>query len=178
MNSNKSVLLVALMTALICVIAPISIFTPFSVVPISLSIFIIVLTVYILGLCKSLISIVLYILIGFCGLPVFSGFTGGAAKLLGPTGGYIIGYIFLVIISGYTFEKFSNIKLKFFGSLFGLIVLYVFGSLWLSYSAGFTFIRSLLIGVMPFIIFDILKILLAIYIGDKYKKVLKINNLL
>ena len=170
--------LVSVMTSLICVIAPISIITPFSIVPVSLSTFIIVLSAYILGLVQSLISIILYILIGCCGLPVFSNWTGGVKIILGPTGGYIVGYIFLIIISGFSFENFESFYLKIIGSFIAMLVLYCFGTAWLSFTLKITFVEGLAIGVFPFIIFDILKIFLSIYVGEKCKRVLKANGLL
>ena len=88
------------MTAIICVIAPFAITIPISPVPISLATFVIYLTIIILGWRDGVISVVLYVFLGFAGAPVFTGFTGGAGKVLGPTGGYIIGYIFLAFIEG------------------------------------------------------------------------------
>ena len=85
---------IALMTAVICVISPFAIAIPVSPVPISLATFAIYLTVIILGWEDGTISVLVYVLLGFAGAPVFTGFTGGAGKVLGPTGGYIIGYIF------------------------------------------------------------------------------------
>ena len=63
---------------------------------------------YILGTKLSVASYVLYLLLGTVGLPVFSGFSGGVGKLLGPTGGYLIGFIFLAAIVGFFVEKFPT----------------------------------------------------------------------
>ena len=63
------------------------------------------------------VSVIIYILLGLAGVPVFSGFTGGAAKLVGPTGGYIIGFIFIAVIGGVFVDKFKG---KFFFSLLGM----------------------------------------------------------
>ena len=81
----------ALMTAVTCILAPLSI--PIGPVPISLTNFAIYLSLYLLDWKKGTISYILYLLLGLVGLPVFSGFTGGIGKLAGPTGGYIIGFI-------------------------------------------------------------------------------------
>lgn len=91
---------IALMTAIICVISPFAIAIPVSPVPISLATLAVYLTVMILGWKDGTISVLLYVLIGLAGAPVFTGFSGGAGKVLGPTGGYIIGYIFLAFIEG------------------------------------------------------------------------------
>ena len=88
----------ALMTAVTCILAPLSI--PIGPVPISLTNFAIYLSLYLLDWKKGTISYILYLLLGLVGLPVFSGFTGGIGKLAGPTGGYIIGFIPMAIIAG------------------------------------------------------------------------------
>ena len=93
----------ALMTAVTCIVAPLSI--PIGPVPISLTNFAIYLSLYILGWKKGTVSYLLYLLLGLVGLPVFSGFSGGIAKLAGPTGGYIIGFIPMAIIAGIIIEK-------------------------------------------------------------------------
>ena len=96
----------ALMTAVTCILAPLSI--PIGPVPISLTNFAIYLSLYLLDWKKGTISYILYLLLGLVGLPVFSGFTGGIGKLAGPTGGYIIGFIPMAIIAGIVIDKFSQ----------------------------------------------------------------------
>ena len=86
---------VALMAALISVLGPIAVPLPFTPVPISLGILAVYISSYLLGAKTGTLSVIIYILVGLVGLPVFSGYTGGAAKLAGPTGGYIIGFIFV-----------------------------------------------------------------------------------
>ena len=88
----------AVMTAVTCVLAPLSI--PIGPVPISLTNLTIYFTLYILGWKLSTVSYLVYVLLGMFGAPVFSGFTGGMGKLLGPTGGYIIGFVPMAIIGG------------------------------------------------------------------------------
>ena len=70
-------------------------------------------------------SYLIYLLIGIAGLPVFSGFSSGFAKLLGPTGGYLIGFIPMAIICGFAFEKFSNRGMQIVGLAIGTIVAYI-----------------------------------------------------
>ena len=96
----------ALMTAVTCILAPLSI--PIGPVPISLTNFAIYLSLYLLDWKKGTISYILYLLLGLVGLPVFSGFTGGIGKLAGPTGGYIIGFIPMAIIAGIVIDKFQS----------------------------------------------------------------------
>lgn len=80
---------IALMAAIISVLGPLSVPLPFTPVPVSFTIMAVYLTSYLLGSKTGTLSVIIYILVGLAGLPVFSGFTGGAAKLVGPTGGYI-----------------------------------------------------------------------------------------
>ena len=108
---------VALSTAIICILGPLSFSIPISPVPISLGILGIFFAVYVNGWLWGTVSCVLYLLLGFVGVPVFTGFTGGITKLLGPTGGYMIGYIFLSLIAGFFISKFENkIPLHILGS--------------------------------------------------------------
>ena len=90
-TKTYEITMTALMAAVTCILAPLSI--PIGPVPISFTNLAIYLSLYLLGWKKGTISYLIYLLLGLVGLPVFSGFTGGPAKLAGPTGGYIIGFI-------------------------------------------------------------------------------------
>ena len=87
--------LIALMAALTCILGPMSIALPFTPVPISFTNLVIYFSIMVIGMKRGTISYLVYLLIGAVGLPVFSGFSGGLAKLAGPTGGYLVGFIFL-----------------------------------------------------------------------------------
>ena len=95
---TKQMVLIALMTAVTCVLGPLSIPLPFSPVPISLTNFAIFLAIFVLGMKSGTISFIIYLLLGAIGVPVFSSFRGGLQVLAGPTGGYLIGFIFLALI--------------------------------------------------------------------------------
>ena len=88
----REMALIALMAAVTCILGPLSV--PIGVVPISLTNFAIYLAIYVLGCRRGTISYIVYLLLGLVGLPVFSGFSSGVGKLFGPTGGYLIGFIF------------------------------------------------------------------------------------
>ena len=105
-SRTRQITLIGLMTAITCILAPLSI--PIGPVPISLTNFAIYLSLYLLDWKKGTISYILYLLLGLVGLPVFSGFTGGIGKLAGPTGGYIIGFIPMAIIAGIVIDKLSQ----------------------------------------------------------------------
>lgn len=162
--------LTALMTAVTCILGPMSLVIPVSPVPISFTNLVIYLTVMILGTKLGTISYLIYLLLGLVGLPVFSGFSGGVGKLLGPTGGYLIGFIFMALICGFFDDKFPGKEMKdrglrIFGMILGTLVDYLFGTLWLAYSAGMGFYAALGAGVLPFIPGDLVKILITAAIG-------------
>ena len=169
-SKTKSMVIIALMAAVICVLGPLSISIPVSPVPISLANLAILFTVYVLGMKRGTISCLLYLLLGLVGLPVFSGFSGGAGKLLGPTGGYLIGYIFLALICGYFIDHFQNRAIHFIGMVLGTLVLYLFGTAWLAYLASMTFGQALAAGVIPFSPGDLAKIVIAMIAGPAVRK--------
>ena len=163
--------LTAVMAAVICVLSPISLAIPVSPVPISLASMAIYLAVTVLGAKLGTLSCLIYLLLGLVGLPVFAGYTGGADKLFGPTGGYLIGYLFLALIAGafvgrFTENKWKNIAFAALGMVLGTVVLYILGTAWLAYSAGMDFQAALWAGVIPFIPGDLVKMVIAVLLGS------------
>lgn len=163
--STLTMAVVALMTAVVCVLAPFSI--PVGVIPVSLATFGLYLAVWILGGKKATIVCLMYLLIGFVGLPVFSGFTGGPAKLFGPTGGYLIGYLLLTMIAGFFVDKFPG-KMKYclLGYVLGSMACYGTGTLWLAVHLKIGFEAAFVMGVLPFLPGDVIKISLALWLGQ------------
>ena len=144
---------------------------PISPVPISLTNLVIFFMAYILGMKLSVASYVLYLLLGTVGLPVFSGFTGGVGKLLGPTGGYLIGFIFLAAIAGFFVEKFpAKIYMHVVGMIIGMAICYIFGTAWLAGQLGMSFVAALGVGVIPYLPGDTAKIIIAIIAGPQIRK--------
>lgn len=170
---TKTMALIGVMTAVICIMGPISIQLPISPVPISLGTLAIYFAIYVLGMKKGTISCAVYLLMGFIGIPVFTAFTSGPAKLLGPTGGYLIGYIFMALVCGFVVDKTNNVFLCFLGMVLGTAVLYLFGTAWLAHQADMTFAAALAAGVIPFILGDLAKIVIAIIAGGQIKKRLR-----
>ena len=163
--------LIAVMAAVICVLSPISLAIPVSPVPISLGSMAVYLAVTVLGAKLGTLSTLIYLLLGLVGLPVFAGYIGGAEKLFGPTGGYLIGYIFLALIAGsfvgrFVENKWKNIAFAAVGMILGTIVLYLIGTAWLAYSAGMEFQAALWAGVIPFIPGDLVKMVIAVLLGS------------
>ena len=109
-----------------------------------------------------ILSTIIYIFIGIIGLPVFSSYTGGLGVVLSITGGYILGYIPCVfIISLLTSINKENVILYPLSMMIGTIICYSIGSLWFMVQTKNTLVETLLITVVPFILFDIIKIILA-----------------
>lgn len=171
--STKTLALTGVMTAVTCIVGPVSIPLPISPVPVSLTNFAVYLSVYVLGMKKGTISYCIYLLTGFVGLPVFSAFSGGPAKLLGPTGGYLIGFIFMALISGMMADRTNSRIFCFLGMVLGTAVCYLFGTLWLAYQTGISFEAALAAGVLPFIFGDIIKIILVIPAGERIRNQLR-----
>ena len=170
-NRLRMMVVTAVMTAVICVLSPLSV--PVGPVPISLATFAILLAVYLLGWKYGTIAVGLYLLIGLAGVPVFAGFQAGAARLVGPTGGYLIGYLPMALISGFFVSRFrGNLFLPVVGMVLETIVLYALGTAWMASQLEMTFSKALAAGVIPFIPGDIIKIVLVAVIGPVLYKAL------
>lgn len=168
--SVQKMAIIALMTAVLCILAPISIPVFISPVPISLGVLAIYLTAYVLSPVDATISVIIFILLGTFGLPVFSGYSGGLSKLVGPTGGYIIGFLFTVYISSLFIHMKKGIIFDVIGMITGLALCYILGTIWFSYQQGKGFIASLLLCVVPFLIGDAIKIIVAVILGTQLNK--------
>ena len=185
MSSKKSLFTVkemaitAVMTAIICILGPWAIAIPVSPVPITLCTLGIYFALYVLGMKLGTVSVILYVLLGMAGVPVFTNFSGGIGKLLGPTGGYIIGYVFLALLCGFFIDRFPE-KLPFhlLGFLLGTMVLYLFGTLWLQFQLQMTFMAALTLGVLPYVPGDVAKLIMALLVAIPLKKQLKKARLL
>lgn len=169
--SVKQLALIGLMAAVICILGPLALYIPVSPVPISLGFLGIYFVTSVLGMKQGTISVLIYILLGLIGMPVFTGFTGGPAKLFGPTGGYIIGYIFMALICGFFVDKFEkNLPLYFLGMILGTVVCYLFGTVWLGCLLHMTFAEALAAGVLPYIPGDLVKLIIAMIVGCQLRK--------
>ena len=176
-SSPRRLVLIAMMTAITCILAPLSIPIPVSPVPISLTNLVLLISVYILGWKDASISFIIYLLLGLAGLPVFSGFSGGLGKIAGPTGGYLAGFIFMTVIAGLAVDIFSGKRLPaVIGMALGTAVAYAFGTAWLAIQMDLTFISARSIGVLPYLAGDTLKIILAVIAGPMLKKRLRPLN--
>ena len=115
------------------------------------------------------ISVVVYILLGIIGAPVFAGFRGGLGVLAGPTGGYILGYIIIAFVTGAVCEWTKKLKYIVPFMMLAVVLCYLVGTLWFCITMGNGFISALSMCVIPFIPWDIIKVILASTIIKKYK---------
>lgn len=168
--STKELILCGIFAALTAILAQISIPLPFTTIPLTLQIVAIGVTGIILGSKCGFISILIYILIGAMGVPVFAGFKGGLSALLGPTGGFILGFPIMVWIIGYVKEKFNSPMLTVISLVLGLFIDYITGTILFSLITGNTIINSIMLCVIPFIIVDFIKLGLAYIVGTTISK--------
>ena len=150
----------AVMAAVLCVLGPLTV--PIGAVPISLANFVICLTAWLLGPKFGTLSVVLYLALGTIGIPVFSGYGAGLAKLAGPTGGYLVGYLLLAFIGGMFIEKSKgNPVVSAVGLVLGDAACYVLGTIWFMVLTGLDLPTSLTYCVIPYLPGDVIKIALA-----------------
>lgn len=172
--NTAEITMIGLMAAVTCILGPLSI--PIGPVPISFTNLAVYLAVILLGLKRGTISYLVYLLVGLTGVPVFSSFTGGPAKLFGPTGGYLAGFIFMALITGLFVERFRDadsgkqIPMYFAGMVLGTAVTYLFGTAWLAFQAQMSFSEALAAGVIPFLPGDIAKMVIAACAGPAVRK--------
>lgn len=156
------VVTIALAAAIVCILAPVSITLGFTPIPITLGLFAVVMAGVILGSRNGTLCIFIYILIGAVGLPVFSGYSGGIVKVAGPSGGYLWGYLFLAWFTGFFVERFAGKwYMGVLGALIGTVACYMFGTVWMAVQLSMGPMEALWAGVIPFIPFDLMKIVLA-----------------
>ena len=163
---------IALGTALMCVLSPISI--PIGIIPISLATLVVYLIGCLLSPLKATLSVVLYIIIGLCGLPVFSKYQAGFTVLAGPTGGFILGYVLGVLLQSLFVTKFKEKKAAYIiGIIFSTIIIYAFGLIWFMIvtNGKYTFQQAMASCVYPFIPGDLIKLVIAVSVSYKLRPI-------
>ncbi len=160
--SIPGLVLTGMFTAILCVLAQISI--PMQPIPFTLSVFAIYLIGALLPPRYAFLSVISYILLGAFGLPVFAGMKGGFQVLTGMTGGFIIAYPIMALLTALSYRYMKKWKITALttGMVISLLLCYLFGSLWFTVSTGSTLAEALSLCVYPFIPFDLIKIALAI----------------
>ncbi|KGK99101.1 biotin synthase [Methanococcoides methylutens] len=144
---------------------------PLGPIPFTLQVVFVLLAGAMLGSKWGAISMTVYTLLGIAGLPVFSGGASGLGVILGPTGGYIIGFIAAAFVVGFLFEKNRTEKVLFNAIyvLVGSVVIYTFGLTHLMLVADMSFMQAITVGFLPFIGGALVKIVVAAYIATSYK---------
>lgn len=168
---TKRICMIGIFAALMAVCAWITIPGP---VPFTLQTFAVFLAILSLGGRDGFISILVYILLGAVGLPVFSGFRGGAGVLLASTGGYLVGFLLAALLM-MLFEK-KGLTARILSAAGAMVTYFAFGTAWYAvvYTAGgkaFSLTAVLMACVVPFVLPDILKIALAFVIAKRIKPV-------
>jgi biotin transport system substrate-specific component len=165
----KRLVYAALFAALTAVSAWVTI--PLPIVPITLQTFFVMLSGVVLGPYFGALSMAVYLLLGFIGLPVFAGGQSGLGMLVGPTGGYMIGFILCPIVSGLIVRMLKDPGLIWYGlaMLAGDAVVFAFGVLQLSVVLHMPLDRAIVIGLLPFIPGDVLKVIVAAFVARNIK---------
>lgn len=156
--------------ACVCVLSPVAVYT--GALPVSLATFAVCLTAGVLGKFKGTLSVFVYTALGCVGFPVFSFFTGGFQRLFSTTGGFIVGYLPCAFVTGLIIDFAKD---RFFvyplGMAAGVILCYAVGTLWYSFYTSSGFIPSLSVCVVPFILFDVIKIAVASFVAYNTRKI-------
>lgn len=168
---------VALMAALMAICA--WIILPIGPVPFTMQTFAVFAALGLLGGKRGTLAVGVYLLLGLVGLPVFAGFAAGAGTLLGPTGGYLVGFLVSALVYwGLTARLGSGRKAMALAMVLGLVVCYAFGTLWFLQvyagggSAG-TLLGALTLCVFPYVIPDLVKLALALLVARRVGKYVK-----
>ena len=161
--ATKDLVLTALFAALTAVLAQIQL--PIGPVPFNLAVFGAFLAGMLLEPAWAAASMGVYMLLGAVGIPVFAGFMGGPAVLLGKTGGYVIGYIFIALASALAVKRSGKLPVIGAAMLAGLLVCYGFGTAWFMAVTGADLVSALGWCVLPFIVPDVCKGVLACVLG-------------
>jgi len=163
--------LASLMAALTAVGA--YIYIPVGPVPIVLSSFFVLLSGLLIGGRWGLITMGLYLLVGAMGIPVFAGGKGGLAHFIGPTGGYLFGYVLSACVAGYISERGrGSAVLDIMGIVIGSLSIYLIGIPWLKVVINLSWSKSFMVGMAPFLIGDVVKGAAAFIVARSVRPIL------
>ena len=175
-SKTRDLAYIGLFVALMAICSWISIPTT---VPFTLQTFAVFVAVGLLGGKRGTIAVIVYLILGAVGLPVFAGFQGGFGAILGTTGGYLIGFVFTALVMwGMTKAFGDGTFVLALSMILGLAVCYVFGTIWFMQvytDASGAVALATVLGwcVVPFIIPDLIKIAVAVLVSKRLKKYVK-----
>ncbi|MBI2523063.1 biotin transporter BioY [Candidatus Woesearchaeota archaeon] len=167
-NNLKPLVFAALFAALTAAVSPLKIPLGFTPVPITLQTLVVLMSGAMLGPIYGALAMILYVVVGTLGLPVFAGGGSGIGAVLGPTGGYLISYFIAAFAIGKTLQLRKRPKYLDYvvAMIIGTIIIYVLGAGWaLVVVPNLTFLTVMVGWVLPFIIGDTIKLLIAAYIA-------------
>lgn len=164
---------IALMAAVLCILAPVSIPIPVSSIALTLATLVLYFMAYLLKPQQAIAAVGLYLLLGAIGLPVFSGYMAGISRFAAPGGGYLVGYLFLAGISSVFVHRFPQPPLQIGGMFLATCVTYVVGTFWLATVTNAPFLAALPAGALVFLPLDAVKIFFACWLGRKLQKHIK-----
>lgn len=168
---------IGMSAAIIAVCSWVSI--PIGSIPVTLQTMAVCIVAGLFGWKRGTASVLIYILLGAIGVPVFSGFKAGIGVLGGPTGGYIVGFIFTAIIVGIVSDKLNGkLWALIMSMIVGILVCYAFGTGWFYISfvksdTPKTIVDVLMLCVVPYLIPDAVKIAVASVLVNRLKKHIK-----
>lgn len=173
----RSIAQSGLFAALLCILSPIAI--PFGPIPVTLAVFVVLLTGVVLPWKRATAAVLTYLLIGFIGLPVFSGGNAGLGVLTGATGGYLWCYLpMAALVSAVSHGTKENVCSALLGALLALLLCYTSGSVQFAMIMDCSLNYALSVCVYPFILFDLLKATAAVLLGVQIRRRLRAAGLL
>jgi biotin transport system substrate-specific component len=173
----RMMIISALFASIIGVLAQVTI--PLPLVPITGQTLAIGLAATILGARYGTLAVLIYLCMGAIGIPVFAQMSGGLGILVGPTGGYLIGFIPTAFLIGYVLEKTSfTVKNAIIANVIGMIIALTFGTVWLKFVANLSWTAAFTGGFAPFLLVGLIKATLAAWAGIAVRNRLKSTNLL
>lgn len=172
--NTKELVMTGMFTAVICVLALLEI--PSQPIPFTFSLLAIFLTGALLSPRYSFLAVLVYLLLGAFGLPVYANFKSGFQTLFGYTGGFLMAYPIMAFVTSLFYKYFRKYKViaATTGMAVSLAICYLMGSLWFSFIMDKSFYTALTLCVFPFVLFDVIKIVLAVIISMVIRKTIKI----
>lgn len=169
----KKITSVGLMTAFLCIMAPWAIHI--GPIPITFATFGIYLVSAVLSAKYATMSVMIYLILGAVGVPVFSGFSGGVQRIVGMTGGYLLGYVPCALIISLIISKAKRSFIWYFVAMItGTVILYSIGTVWYMWQTGNSLFAALSLCVVPFLPGDVIKLAAASVLGYELNKRLKL----
>jgi len=167
----KKIPVLSLGLALLILGSYLSFYLPFTTVPFTLQVLFLFLISLFFSPMETFYIVFSYLILGGLGIPVFAGGRGGLNILFGATGGYLFGFL----LGGITISLLKRYS-EILALIFGIFVIYLLGSMWLSIAIKIPYTKAILTGVLPFIPYDLLKGIIALTIWNKLKTHIKSNS--